>query len=173
MSFTFNSLNLSNVEVSNGGSILPVGNHVVQITDVKAEKKTTGAQQVVVSMKEVDGVRTITDWIIVHNPNHPKNAEIGLSQLKSLCHWGGHPDPDNPFPNGDVSVLKGLVMGIYVKEDTYNGKTSNKVASYKDPKKIDPEFDRENLANPLGAAIAKEMMNGSSNRDGLDDDVPF
>jgi hypothetical protein len=171
MSFTFNNLNLKNIEVSGGGSILPVGNHVVEVTDVKGETKTTGAQQVVVSMREVDGVRTITDWIIVHNPNHPKNAEIGLSQLKSLCHWGGHPDPDNPFPDGNLSVLKGLMVGIYVKEDTYNGKTNNKVASYKDPKRINPEFNAEAINNPLGAAVANQM-NGAA-KSGLDDDVPF
>jgi hypothetical protein len=172
MSFTFNNLNLKNIEVSNGGSILPVGNHVVEVTNVKGEtKKGTGAQQIVVSMQEVDGVRTITDWIIVHNPNHPKNAEIGLSQLKSLCHWGGHPDPDNPFPDGDLSVLKGLMVGIWVKEDTYNGKTSNKVASYKDPKRINPEFNPEAIKNPLGAAVANQM-NGAA-KSGLDDDVPF
>jgi hypothetical protein len=63
------------------------------------------------------------------------------------------------------------MVGIYVKEDTYNGKTSNKVASYKDPKRINPEFNPEAIKNPLGAAVANQM-NGAA-KSGLDDDVPF
>lgn len=166
MSFTFNTLNLKNVEVSGGGSILPVGNHVVKITDAKGEVKATGAAQIVVSMQEVNGGRTITDWIIVHNPNHPKNAEIGQQSLKSLCTHGGHPDPDNPIPNGSFDSLKGLVCGIYVGEDTYNGKTSNKVKSYKPVNKADPNFDLAAHQNPLGAAVAKQSND-------MDDDIPF
>lgn len=171
MSFTFNTLNLKNVEVSGGGSILPVGNHVVKVTDAKGEVKPTGAAQIVVSMQEVNGGRTITDWIIVHNPNFPKNAEIGLSNLKSLCSHGGHPDPDNPVPNGSFDSLKGLICGIYVGEDTYNGKTNNKVKSYKPVNKADPDFDLAAHVNPLGAAVAKQTEEQKS--EDLDDDIPF
>lgn len=170
MSFTFNDLNLQHVEVSNGSVILPEGNHIVEVTDAKPEKKKNGTQQVVVSMREVNGTRTITDWIVVYNPNHPKNQEIGRSQLKTLCHHGGHPNPDNPFPNDDVSVLKGFVFGIYVGDDEYNGKINQKVKSYKSAQKVDPSFDIQKHKDPLGAAASSPPP---SQKNDVDDDIPF
>jgi hypothetical protein len=170
MSFTFNSMNLKNVEVSEN-SILPEGNHIVEVTEAKSVTKPTGAVQIEVLMREVvDGKKTIKDWIVVHNPNYPKNAEIGLSNLKAMLIHGGHNNPDNPFPDDDVSVMKGLVFGVYVGTSEYNGKTSMKIKKYKSAKDVDGDFNLQAMRDPMGASVASAT---AQTKDNLDDDIPF
>lgn len=170
MSFTFNSINLSGIEVSDS-NILPVGNHIVEVTEAKSVTKPTGAVQIEVNMREVtQGKQTIKDWIVVHNPNHPRNAEIGQQNLKALLTHGGHPDPNNPFPNGDVGVMKGLVFGVYIDTSEYNGKVSMKIKKYKSAKAVDADFDLAATRDPMGAAAGATPPPA---KDDLDDDIPF
>lgn len=134
MSFSFSDLNLSNVsaqEARKGG--LPEGWHVVKIVDAKVlpEKSFNGFTEISITAEGVSAEGVVSDKISVEHPeaefaNSP-NGTVGgnlqgkivlggLTKIKSLCEFGGHPNPNNP---GDIKSLIGLIVGARVVKEEY------------------------------------------------------
>lgn len=101
------SLDLSGVEAS-GPPLLDPGRHVVKVTSAKVDK--VGAEKCleIQFSNEAGGLRM---RLFLWHRNE-KAKEISRRQLKALCEYGGHPDPDHP---NDVNLIKGLTVGILVK----------------------------------------------------------
>lgn len=128
MPFDFRSLNLEAVETSSGGGALQPGRYICKVQDVEIKATKSGGKQLEVKFAEVNGAGTIRHWINLHTPSSPEATRIGLEQLKALLVHGNHPNPNHP---GDIATLRGLVVGVAVREDTYvkNGeeRTGSKV----------------------------------------------
>lgn len=146
MSFDFKSIALGEVDISRpAGNYLGVGRHIVKVTDAKIEPKN-GNYSAVMQFECVDTGNQIRDYILIHHTN-PKAVEIGKQKLKQIAVYGGHVDPDNA-PSHGIGSFKGLVVGISVQEDDYNGKKTNKIKFYFDPKEMghdSKEFDDDAL----------------------------
>lgn len=123
--FSFRDLNLTNIKESSGALTLKPGTYTCKVNEAKIDKIKSGGQQLVVKLSDTEGQGSITDWIVVNNPNSEMNTRIGLERLKSLLVHGGHKDPDNIGQHG-VESIKGLVVGVQVKSEPWTndkGKT--------------------------------------------------
>lgn len=161
--FSFNDLNLSGVDVQEGRGLLAPGRYVAEVKAAKLKKTSNGQGTILeVVLADTHGAGAITWNLNVHNPS-AEATRIGRSELKSLLHWGGHPNPDKPE---DISKIKGLVVGLNVKPDTYmkNGvaQPSAKVSSVFDPADLEPT---KYTPRPAPTAAKKA--------DNLNDDIPF
>jgi len=112
MSWSFDKLDLGNVETDGGRATLRPGNHEVKISSAEIKTTKAGNGKYIEVKLEADNGQYVLDRINVHNPNQ-KATEIGLARLKSLLTFGGHPSPDQP---GDIKSLVGLKVGVRVEQ---------------------------------------------------------
>ena len=153
MSFTFNELNLSGVQVKTGSFLKP-GKHLVKIKEATMEKTNSGGAKAEIKFEALNGSGSITNWYNLFLPGKEKATQIGREQFKTLLVMGGHPSPDKP---GDIGSLKGLVVGISVRENEYekNGETRKgvEVAFAFDPYELDPvNYKKNEFKNSAPAA---------------------
>ena len=153
MSFNFNDLNLSGVEISSAPAMLKPGRYVVQITSSHLKQTRNGGTAVELSMTDVKGTGTLRAWVNVFVPSSTTANRIGREQLKALLTHGGHPTPDNPK---DIGSIEGLKVGASVGTDTYtndNGeeRTGSKLKGFFDPSEIDPNIKKK-VASSNGLA---------------------
>lgn len=175
MSFSFNQLNLANSSVSTGGSLLPVGRHVVKITDAKViDTADRTGKRLEINLAAVDGSGTIRHYINVHLPKSSEGTRIGRDELKTMLYYGGHANPDSP---GDVNTMKGLVFGVVVAADSYKKdgveRETVRVKSVIDPFKIDPTNFSEKKPPAAKPAQGAANFGGTAKADGMDDEIPF
>lgn len=138
MTFDFRSLVLSEVDISRSDTnILKPGRYVCKVTDAKVDAKD-GKYSLVVQLQDTASDGQIRAYLTLHNPNSAKATEVGQKQLKQLAVFGGHKDPNNA-PSHGVDSFKGLVAGVCVAENTYNGKTRSQVSYFFDPKELGVE----------------------------------
>ena len=117
--FSFNKLNLKNVDVTTAGNgTLPPGRHICKVSDATLKDTRAGGKMIELQFNEIDGKGGIRNWLNVMVPSSEKATQIGREQLKGLLVWGGHEDPDNIGKHG-VGSIKGLVVGVRVVADTY------------------------------------------------------
>ena len=162
MAFSFEDLNLEGVVSAKGSMQLPKGKYVVKVTEAEVRKTSKGGSQVYVNMSCDDGM--IRMWINVHVPSSETATRIGREQLKALCTFGGHANPDKP---GDIASLVGLTPGIRVVDDTFKGddgedRQGTKVSGFIDPKSV-----------PKGMVSSSQDNQSGDTSDALDDDIPF
>jgi len=161
MSFSFNDLNLSGVQVTSGSDTLKPGRYHCEITEAKLRDTRTGGKQIEVSLKDLSGSGSIRCWLNVHVPSSEQATRIGREQLKAMLTFGGHASPDKP---SDIATLKGLKPGVRVVSDTYQQdgeeRTGSTVKGFFDPSEIG------------GKSSAPPKENEKSDDD-LDDDIPF
>ena len=163
MAFSFEDLNLEGIVAAKGSKQLPKGKYVVKVTEAEVRKTATGGSQVYVNMSCDDGM--IRMWINVHTPSSEAATRIGREQLKALCTFGGHSNPDKP---GDISSLIGLEPGIRVVDESFKDKTTGedragtKVSGFIDPKSV-----------PKGLVSSSPSQPSVSTSKDLDDDIPF
>lgn len=166
MSFNFNELNLSGVDISSAPAMLKPGRYVVQITSSHLKQTRNGGTAVELAMTDVKGMGSLRAWINVHVPSSTTATRIGREQLKALLTHGGHPSPDNPK---DIGSIAGLKVGASVGSDKYttdNGeeRIGSKLKGFFDPADIDPNIERKTVS-PNGAK--------STDSPGSDDKIPF
>lgn len=123
--FSFREMNLAGVQAQvGGGGQLAVGEYIARVLEAKVEPTKAGnGHKLVVKLGDTNGAGVITDNINLSNPN-PDATKIGRERLKALLVSGGHANPDQP---GDVSTIKGLLVGIIVEAgDEYTDRNGNK-----------------------------------------------
>lgn len=162
MSFSFNELNLSNVQVSSGSATLKPGRYQCEVTDAVLRDTRTGGKQIEVSLNDLAGGGNIRVWLNVHLPSSQEATRIGREQLKAMLTFGGHATPDNP---SDISSLKGLKPGVRVVSDSYQKdgetRTGSTVKGFFDPAEI-------------GAKVTSAKMQAPAPTNApLDDEIPF
>jgi hypothetical protein len=145
MSFNFNDLNLSGVEISSAPAMLKPGRYVVQITSAHTKQTRNGGTAVELAMTDVKGMGSLRAWVNVFVPSSTVATRIGREQLKALLTHGGHPTPDNPK---EISSIEGLKVGASVGSDKYtndNGeeRTGSKLKGFFDPSEIDPNIEKK------------------------------
>ena len=166
MSFSFNDLNLSGVEVSSSAPILEPGRYVVEIKEAGLKPTRNGGTAVELSMTSTNGKGSLRAWINVHVPSSKTATRIGREQLKALLIHGGHPSPDNPK---DIASIKGLKVGASVGQDKYTTdsgeeRVGSKLKGFFDPSEIDPSIEKRKAPSPA---------NGSDKSDDLEETIPF
>lgn len=169
MSFDLNSLDLSKVALNTSGVMLEPGKYICKIEDFKVVPMKSNAEgrQAEVTLKEINGLGGIRAWINLKVPSSAEATRIGLEQYKSLVFFSGHPSPDKP--NLDVVPLKGLTVGIIVKDRSYVDQTTGnvrkgvEVSRYIDPADID-----KTLTHRKPVALDKAAAAGT-----LEDEIPF
>lgn len=163
MGFNLAELDLSNNKVNAGGTLLPPGKYLAKIAGGEVQTTAKGGNKIQIDFEEINGVGKISGWYNVYIPASQEATRIGRDGFKSLCFFAGHPNPDKP---GDLSVLKGKVVGIGVVESEYekNGvkKKSVEVKFAFDPAELDPSTF---TARP---AMVAKAANGAANAD-----IPF
>jgi hypothetical protein len=155
MTFSFGSLNLSNVTASSGVGVLQPGRYiaVAKEAEIVQNKAKTGH---ILKVKFVSEHGVITENINVQHTS--KEAErIGLEQLKALLECGGHEDPSNP---GGVEKIRGLRVGLYVAQDgVYEGKPQFKVKGFMKPEEVtSPGPFAAATGTPAAAAIGTSKL---------------
>jgi hypothetical protein len=162
MSFSFNELNLSSLEVSSGSTTLSPGRYHCEVTEAKLRDTRTGGKQIEVTFNDLSGRGSIRSWINVHVPSSEKATRIGREQLKALLTFGGHSNPDRPE---DIASMKGLKPGVSVVSDTYTKdgeeREGSTVKGYFDPAEIG------------GSSTKPPTENKTEAKQDLDDDIPF
>ena len=102
-----------------GGNYLPVGKHIVRVTDHELGKTGSGLEQLIVTFEARDG-RSRKAWLIAEG-----KAGFQLGALFEACGWNETLDLDDDrairqaFYNKDIEIV--------VKDDTYQGETKPKV----------------------------------------------
>lgn len=170
MSFSFDQLNLSNVEVSTS-SVLKPGRHVCKIKSAKPQDSRSGGKMIALEFDAVDGSGNIRNWINVHVPVSEKATRIGREELKTMLTYAGHANPNHPFADDvPVSSLAGLTVGVRVVSDTYmkdgEERTGSAVQGYFDPAEVG-----STASSP--AASATPSSEPPAKSEDLDDDIPF
>lgn len=107
---------------------LPEGKYKVMVndSDIKPNKAGTGEVLKVV-FKVIEGPyenRLLFHYFNIKHTNS-KAEDIGLAQLSSLCRASGLEKPIN-----DSEELHGRRSIVNVKQEEYNGKTTNKIDSF-------------------------------------------
>jgi hypothetical protein len=106
-------------EGGGNGDFLPVGTHIVRVTDHELGKTGSGLAQLIVTFEASDG-RTRKAWLIAEG-----KAGFQLGMLFEACAWAQALDLEDDrairqaFYNKDVEIV--------VKDDTYQGETKPKV----------------------------------------------
>lgn len=159
MTFSFSNLSLSGVTAATTGGVLPPGRYVCTVRKAEIEDtKDKSGKKLMVLLACSQGV--ITDSINIYNKSE-RATEIGLEQLKSLLVNGGHPDPDNIGAHG-VGSIKGLVVGVVVGNEKYEGQDRSKVSGYLKPELV--TANGQASAKPAAPAAASLFKNS---------DIPF
>jgi hypothetical protein len=170
MSFSFNELNLSGVAV-NTGTFLQPGKYLARVKEAKVESTKSGGAKATIKFEEINGGGSITHWINLHLPGKDKATQIGREQFKSLLFFGGHPNPDKPE---DINSVKGLVVGIQVRENKYTKdgveKTGVEVGYVFDPAELDPVNYQPKTATEVSPSAGVQAAVGS---DIKSDEIPF
>ena len=159
MSFSFNDLNLSGVQVSSASNILKPGRYVCTAKHAKLKDTKSGGKMVEVELEDTASGCSIRGFLNVHVPHSEQATRIGHEQLKALLTHGGHKDPNNIGKSG-IASINGLKTGVLVTSETYQKdgqtRTGSQVGGFFDPK--DFVADTSSSAPP-----PKEP----------DDDIPF
>jgi|8_EtaG_2_1085327.scaffolds.fasta_scaffold00080_12 hypothetical protein len=168
MSFSFNDLNLSGVEVSTSAPILEPGRYVVEVKEAGLKPTRNGGTAVELSMTDTKGKGSLRAWINVHVPSSKVATRIGREQLKALLIHGGHPNPNNP---SDIGSIKGLKVGASVGQDKYKTDTGeerigSRLKGFFDPSDIDPSIEKR-------ANGKVENSTASDKSDDLEETIPF
>lgn len=181
MSFSFNDLNLSGVEISTpGGTRIPPGAHVVKVAEAKLKKSQAGGTMVELKLVDSTG-RSIQHWINVHVPSSAEATRIGRGELLALTTYGGHPTPDKP---GDINTLKGMKVGVVVVAEDFTDRKTGEVRPGSEVSGYIPVAQAEEMAknNPppnLGKRAKNQGGQGGQSGGGqkynadLDDEIPF
>lgn len=160
-------LDLTNRQVKEAASILPPGRHVCVARH--AELKTTPNQRSLnVVLEAIDGTGIITARLNVWSSND-KAREISQEQLKTLCTFGKHPNPNKPLMAG-LQSLVGLPVGVVVKTGKpyeKDGRTITGVEVSGFYQLDDAEFAKAK-ATPGQFRPSTKGAGG-----GLNDDIPF
>lgn len=105
-------LDLTNREVKEAITLLQPGRHTC--VSRHAEMKSTAKQRSLnVVLEAIDGSGIITARLNVWSSNE-QAREIAQEQLKALCAFGKHPNPNKPLVGG-LQSLVGLPVGVVVK----------------------------------------------------------
>jgi|TARA_R110000764_G_scaffold87422_3_gene168260 hypothetical protein len=160
MSFSFDQLNLSGVQISSGSNTLKPGRYHCEVTDAALRDTRTGGKQIEVSLNDLAGGGTIRVWLNVHLPSSAEATRIGREQLKAMLTFGGHATPDNP---SDISSLKGLKPGVRVVHDSYEKDGETRSGST-----VKGFFDPAEIGGSSGAS-----KNQSAPKVDMDDEIPF
>lgn len=168
--WSFRDLDLGGVEPERGSSSLKPGRYVCKVTDVEIKDTRTekgSGKRLVVTLTDMGGQGRVIDGINIAHTN-PMTADIGRRRLKALLQFGGHRSPDHP---GDISSLKGLVVGVNVEqgEDWTNDKGEARKGGGR-PRENGAYFDPAEL--PGGDAPPAYHGAGSVGAD-LNDRIPF
>tara|TARA_B100000287_G_scaffold399358_1_gene417530 strand:+ start:363 stop:869 length:507 start_codon:yes stop_codon:yes gene_type:complete len=168
MSFSFNDLNLSGVEVSTSAPILEPGRYVVEVKEAGLKPTRNGGTAVELSMTDTKGKGSLRAWINVHVPSSKVATRIGREQLKALLIHGGHPNPNNP---SDIGSIKGLKVGASVGKDTYKTdsgeeRVGSRLKGFFDPSEIDPSIEKR-------ANGKVDNSTTSDKSDDLEETIPF
>ena len=166
--FDFSMLDLSTVNIPTGGSVLKPGKYVVRVKDAELQstKSNDGSKRLWLELEDIDGAGSIQGGLNIVNRT-AKAQEIGRENLKGLCFFGGHPNPNRPT---DVKLLRGLVVGVIIKETKYTKdgqeKNGSEIAKFIDPYDVSPDrFVKKVVPEPV---VAGPVAPGS-----LDDEIPF
>lgn len=159
-SFSFSSLSLSGVQAASGAAGLLPGRYIVKTKGAEISKTKDGKGAFIrVTLVDEGGKGVITDRINVFNAN-AEAVRIGKEQLRALCEFGGHPDPDNLGQHG-IASLNGLRVGVLVGSEEYNGEKRGVVKGYMHPDSV----GTAGATAPKAAAPAAGAMS--------DSDIPF
>lgn len=172
MSWSFTDLNLNGVEAQKGAATLKPGRYVCEVSEAELKTTKAGGRQLFVKLNDINGGGYVADWITL---THPKAAtdkgskqavEIGMSRLKALLLYGGHPNPDRP---GDIASVNGLVVGVNVEqsEDWTDDKGVTRKGGGK-PAKSGAYFSPADIGHKTSGAKP-----AGSKPEGVDDDIPF
>lgn len=131
-SFSFSNLSLSGVQAASGAASLPPGRYVAKTKGAEIVKTKDGTGAFIkVTLVDEGGKGVITDRINVFNKNS-EAVRIGKEQLRALCEFGGHIDPDNLGKHG-IESLNGLRVGISVGTEQYQGEDRSVMKGYMHP----------------------------------------
>ncbi|CAB4159099.1 hypothetical protein UFOVP708_52 [uncultured Caudovirales phage] len=147
--FDITQLSLSGVQAATGVVLLPPGRYLCRIKGIKLEStKLKDGKFLAVSLVEINNKGSITARLNVQN----KSAEatrIGMEQLKGLAESCGAADPNQPFAQG-LTSLDGMEVGVIVKADNYNGKTSSQVSGFCKPNDVGAQDGAPAAAGSIG-----------------------
>ena len=163
MSFSFNDLNLSGVQVTSGSTTLKPGRYHCEITEAKLRDTRTGGKQVEVTLNDLGGSGSIRAWLNVHVPASEQATRIGREQLKAMLTFGGHASPDKP---SDIASLRGLKPGVRVVSDTYQQDGEERTGST-----VKGFFDPSEIGGSAPPSSSGDKTDKKS--DDMDDDIPF
>lgn len=126
------SFSLAGVKAASGAGVLPPGRYACTLKNgkLKATKAGDGSKMFEILCVDDDGAGVITARINLYIKSSPKATEIGREQMRALAEHGGAENPDVPFPNGDESYYNGRQVGVVVKPDTYDGKSTSTVSGF-------------------------------------------
>lgn len=165
-------LDLTSAQVKEGISLLTPGRHVCMTRH--AEIKTTPKQRSLnVVLEAIDGSGIITARLNVWAQNSDAMT-IARDQLKTLCTFGKHPNPNQPLRAG-LQSLVALPVGVVVK----NGKPYEKDGRQIVGVEVSGFFQLDDAefaaakATP-GTYKAGQRSGGGGGLPGsLNDDIPF
>ena len=161
MSFSFNDLNLSGVEISSASNMLKPGRYVCTAKNARLKDTKSGGKMVEVECEDTASGSSIRAFLNVHIPSSEQATRIGREQLKALLTHGGHKDPDNVGKSG-IASINGLKVGVLVVAETYQKdgqtRTGSQVSGFFDPKGFVAQSSSSSQA-----PVART----------LDDDIPF
>ena len=125
-------IDLTDVVVKQGISILQVGRHPVRITGAAINTDEVRKTHTL-EIKYANEKGVCTQWITLNHPTSTEAVRIGLEQLKQLLILVGHTGDASPAP----SWLVGKKVGISIKEEIYEGKTKTKVNYHYAPSSVE------------------------------------
>jgi hypothetical protein len=158
-SFSFSNLSLSGVQAASGAAGLQPGRYICKTKGAEVMKTKDGKGAFIkVTLVDEGGKGVISDRINVFNAN-AEAVRIGKEQLRALCEFGGHPDPDNLGQHG-IASLNGMRVGVLVGSEEYQGERRGVVKGYMHP---------DNVGNSGPAKVAAATPAGSM----ADSDIPF
>lgn len=160
-SFSFSSLSLSGVQAASGSAVLPPGKYIAKTKGAEIVKTKDGKGAFIkITLVAENNMGVITDRINVFNAN-AEAVRIGKEQLRALCEFGGHIDPDNLGKHG-IDSLNGLRVGINVGTDTYQGETRSQLKGYMRPESVPAGGGKLSAPAPVPAGSIAD-----------DSDIPF
>lgn len=171
---SFEELDMSDVEVRDGGPVLKAGVYLLEITAAELKKAKNGSSQFVeVTFDDTAGNGQITERFNVFNSS-PEARRIGREQFKTMLTHAGHPNPSAP---GNIQSLIGLrLKGRVIRDGTY----TTKDGEVRDSFGVKRYFG---LENPVEVGIDPEpagqtasgvgRATGGSGVSGLNDEIPF